>query len=298
MATESIAERLRKLPRILKKAGWKALGGGIPGAAAMILQVLLLMWLRTTINYIHRNGGTMGGAFAHLYEEGGIGRFYQGVGLALFQGPLSRFGDTAANEGTKELLSGLMGVSSVTFVASMVAGLWRVFLAPVDTLKTTMQVHGLKGLNIVMERVATEGPLMLYSGALGTWASTSIGYYPWFWVYNYLNAKLPKAESAFGQLCQSAFIGLCSSVFSDIISNSVRVVTTVKKTSLVDISYFDAAMHVIEEDGLAGLMVRGLSVKVISNGISSILFSILWKYFMKMWENRGKKPDSDLKKFP
>ena len=34
---------------------WSLLGGGIPGAAAMVLQVLLLMWLRTTINYMVRS---------------------------------------------------------------------------------------------------------------------------------------------------------------------------------------------------------------------------------------------------
>jgi len=297
MASDTLADNMRKLPRVLKKAGWKALGGGIPGAAAMILQVLLLMWLRTTINYIHRNGGTIGDAFSTLYAEGGIGRFYQGLGLALFQGPLSRFGDTAANEGTKELLAGVCGVGTITFAASMMAGLWRVFLAPVDTFKTTMQVHGMKGVSIVFDRIATDGPLTLYSGALGTWASTSIGYYPWFWVHNYLTAKLAKPDTAFGRLCQSAFIGLCSSVFSDVISNSMRVITTVKKTSLTDISYMDAMFFVIESDGISGLFLRGLTVKVISNGISSILFSILWKYFMKLWESRGKS-EEDKKKFP
>ena len=34
-----------------KKAGKSALGGGLPGAAAMGIQVLSLMWLRTTVNY-------------------------------------------------------------------------------------------------------------------------------------------------------------------------------------------------------------------------------------------------------
>ena len=34
-----------------------------------------------------------------LYAEGGVGRFYQGLTPALIQGPISRFGDTAANEG-------------------------------------------------------------------------------------------------------------------------------------------------------------------------------------------------------
>jgi hypothetical protein len=34
-----------------------------------------------------------------LYRDGGVRRFYRGVLPALLQGPLSRFGDTAANTG-------------------------------------------------------------------------------------------------------------------------------------------------------------------------------------------------------
>ena len=35
----------------LAKAGQSALGGGLPGAGAMAVQVLSLMWLRTTMNW-------------------------------------------------------------------------------------------------------------------------------------------------------------------------------------------------------------------------------------------------------
>ena len=35
----------------------QAIGGGVSGALAGVAQVLLLMWLRTTINYQYRNGG-------------------------------------------------------------------------------------------------------------------------------------------------------------------------------------------------------------------------------------------------
>ena len=39
-----------------------------------------------------------------MYAEGGVRRFYQGVGFAVVQAPLSRFGDTAANGGVFLLL--------------------------------------------------------------------------------------------------------------------------------------------------------------------------------------------------
>jgi hypothetical protein len=36
---------------IVSKALGKAFRGGIPGAVSALLQIVLLMWLRTTINY-------------------------------------------------------------------------------------------------------------------------------------------------------------------------------------------------------------------------------------------------------
>lgn len=57
---------------LLKKAAKASFRGGIPGAAAMILNVVLLMWLRTAINYQYRHGGSIGNAFRTLYEEGGV----------------------------------------------------------------------------------------------------------------------------------------------------------------------------------------------------------------------------------
>ncbi len=53
----------------------------------------------TTMNYQYRYGTNTTTALKTLYAQGGIPRFYRGLGPALIQGPLSRFGDTAANSG-------------------------------------------------------------------------------------------------------------------------------------------------------------------------------------------------------
>jgi hypothetical protein len=63
---------------------------------AMGVQVCSLMWLRTTMNYQYRYGTSTSQALKALYADGGVKRFYKGIGPALFQGPLSRFGDTAS----------------------------------------------------------------------------------------------------------------------------------------------------------------------------------------------------------
>lgn len=122
------------MSEIFKKAGKRALGGGIPGAVAMGTQVLTLMPLRSTMNYQYRYGNTSTGtAIRTLYADGGIRRFYRGVGPALIQGPLSRFGDTAANSGVLTLLDSFdstktLPVGVKTAAASGCAAAWRIFL--------------------------------------------------------------------------------------------------------------------------------------------------------------------------
>ena len=53
---EKPKKEVKPLSVVLKKAGKKALGGGVAGALAMVAQVALLMWMRTVMNYQHANG--------------------------------------------------------------------------------------------------------------------------------------------------------------------------------------------------------------------------------------------------
>jgi hypothetical protein len=128
---------------ILVKAAKRAGQGGLAGAAAMAINVCSLMWIRTAINYQYRYGTSTTEAFKKLYAEGGIPRFYRGVLPALIQGPLSRFGDTAANTGMLVALDAFevtqdLPVAMKTVAASLSAGAFRILLMPVDTFKTTM----------------------------------------------------------------------------------------------------------------------------------------------------------------
>jgi len=273
----------------LKNAGKKALGGGLPGLVAMVLQVFMLMWMRTLINYQYRHGGGLADAAEKLWSEGGIGRFYQGLGPALLQGPISRFGDTASNEGMKALLanSGL-SVGLITMAASFTAATWRIFITPIDTLKTMLQVEGPAGLQMLTKKIAENGMMSMYDGAVGTWVATFVGHYPWFATYNFLDKRVPKAEGRM-KLLRSAFIGFWSAMVSDIVSNGIRVVKTYVQTSATQVGYVEAVQTILASDGISGLLFRGLGIKLASNGLSSILFTVLWKIFMEMWQ--GKKTE-------
>merc|ERR1712216_1092404 len=124
-----------------------------------------------------------------------------------------------------------------------------------DTLKTTLQVQGSAGMAILSDRLAKEGLLTLWSGALGSSVGTLMGHYPWFVTYNFLQGKVPKMTGLAGQF-RSAIIGFCSSFTSDVVSNSVRVVKTAKQTATIDIGYVAMASQIVAEDGLWGLFFR------------------------------------------
>lgn len=169
----------------LKGALKRALGGGLSGAAAMVLQVLLLMPIRTIMNYQYRHGSSLSVATRTLYHDGGIRRYYQGISAALVQGPVARFGDTAANAGILALLSSngyLKGLPSPikTIFASACAAAFRMILTPIDTLKTTLQAQGAGGTELLRQRIRTDGIGSLWWGAFATAAATFVGHYPWF----------------------------------------------------------------------------------------------------------------------
>jgi hypothetical protein len=267
---------------VLNKAAASAMRGGTAGACAMGANVACLMWMRTTVNYQYRNGTSFPVALRTLYADGGIPRFYRGVAPALIQGPLSRFGDTAANTGMLTLLDSMdatkdMSVGIKTVAASTAAALFRIFLMPVDTVKTTMQVTG--KFSSVIDKVKIGGVPALYQGSIAAASATFVGHYPWFATYNFLGSKIPKQDSQLGELGRRALMGFCASAVSDTCSNSIRVVKVYKQSHPENLSYPQVVKSVIEESGIRGLMFRGLETKILANGMQGILFSILWKKF-------------------
>merc|ERR1719440_1870479 len=153
----------------------KAWRSGSAGFVAGTMQVLAFMWLRTTMNYQVKNGGTFLATLKKLWGEGGLARLYRGLlPWAIFQAPLSRFGDVAANEMVISVLGYLLpqvpvGVS--TFAASMTGAVWRIAITPIDTCKTILQTDGDKGMTILKEKIRQGGPLVLYQGWEGNYVA-------------------------------------------------------------------------------------------------------------------------------
>lgn len=287
---------------ITQKATKRALGGGKAGASAAVVQVCSLMWLRTSMNYQYRYGGDLGSSLKTLWEEGGIPRLYQGLPFALVQGPMTRFGDTAANVGILALLESSPTTQALplplkTACGSAAAGLWRIVLMPIDTSKTAMQVEGADGLKKLWNDVLTvsKNPGPLYKGSLASAAATAAGHFPWFLTYNFLNEQIPEISSSDDlllSLARAALLGLGASCVSDICSNSLRVIKTTKQTAQLgqkegeaeaeDLSYPEIVSMILEKDGIVGLLGRGLQTRLLTNAIQGAIFSVLWKYFQQV----------------
>ncbi|EPR57931.1 putative MC family transporter [Toxoplasma gondii GT1] len=260
----------------------QAFRGGIAGASAQVVNVLAFMWLRTTMNYQYRYGGTTFGSIKKLYGEGGVRRFYCGLLPALMQSPLSRFGDTAANVGVLAALDANprtqdLPIGIKTALASCGAAGWRFFLMPIDAWKTTKQVEGGGGLKVLINKVRTHGVSKLYHGSLAAMGATWVGHYPWFFTHNYLSETVPQFEFAYGKHVRYALIGFASSVVSDTCSNSIRVVKTTKQTSVVPLTYLQTLREVLSKDGFTGLFFRGLGTRILTNGLQGMVFSVGWK---------------------
>lgn len=261
---------------------YRSLESGLSGSIAMGAQVTSLMWLRTTVNYQYRNGGSSLGALRNLYREGGILRFYRGYPVAMLQAPLARFGDVACYSIVKNTEQGQkLPLSVQTGIASLGTSIWRLVIMPIDSLKTSLQVHGKPGLDILREKVNQVGYRALYHGYLATASASMLGYYPWFYSYGLLDSKLPQGDSTLSNLSRSAVMGFSASAVSDSVSNSARVLKTYRQTSPSNVSYLESIKAIIRIGGVGELLTRGLKTKIISNGIQGATFSIVWKYLEK-----------------
>jgi len=275
----------------------KSAKSGLAGASAMAVQVSSLMWMRTTMNYQFKNGGAFLPTIRKLYQEGGVVRFYRGIVPALIIGPMSRFGDTAANmlattffKENAELKK--MPIFVQTSMGSVIAGLWRLSTLPVDAWKTSKQVYGPDGLKMLLGKFKANGISAFYQGGVASALATMVGHYPWFVTNNYLEHYLPKYsyKTDFGlAILRSAGIGFACTVVSDCISNSIRVVKTFKQTAAEQLTYKQVISQIVEKDGVSGLLLRGLQTKLLTNVIQGVAFSVAWKYIQHKLDDKERR---------
>lgn len=299
-------EALQK-KEMIKSIKTQVIRGGFSGAVGGALQVITLMWLRTLTTYQYRYGCDFQTAFIQLYQEGGIARFYRGWQYALIQGPLVRFGSAAANE-LATLLFTIYNFQFnfqvtqllITLLGGLLVTLWRALLMPIDTCKTVSQVEGAVGLTKLLHRVFSNGEFsLLFQGTSATLLATFTGHYPWFLVHNYLEATIAKPALFKHMLLRNAWIGFVATAVSDTVTNGLRVIKTVKQAVSaegLDLSYAQVIARVWAEGGMSAILGRGLLSRILSNGLQSVIFTVVWKLLVKHLSDRDqahKKREDD-----
>lgn len=208
---------------------------------------------------------------------------------ALLQGPLCRFGDTAANEGVLVLLAAYgLPLWLKTAVGTLAACTWRAALTPLDTLKLVLEVDGFTvGLVLLRRRVALHGVSSFFAGAVGVGITAAVSHWPWFTVNNVLRRRLAPAASRTGELWRSALIGFVATLCSDVAANPMRVLKATVQTAEQPLSYSAAAAAVAAKDGHLALLTRGLVAKICANALQGVVFSVLWTQLMEAYAAKG-----------
>jgi hypothetical protein len=99
-----------------------------------------------------------------------------------------------------------------------------------------------------------------------------------FLTFNFLQARIPQQTDGKKKLLRNALIGVCASAVSDTVSNSLRVIKTVKQTNPdASLNYVGVVKNILAKDGLKGLFGRGLKTRLITNICQSMVFSVAWK---------------------
>ena len=65
-------------------------------------------------------------------------------------------------------------------------------------------------------------------------------------------------------------------------TSQVRVVKTARQAATEDISYYQTVAMIVEADGVGGLFFRGLTTKLLSNGLQARLRAARWRYTLHL----------------
>jgi len=249
-------------------------------AAAAVAQAStapVFSWMVTIMAYQHRHGGGMIQVGRKLYCDGGIRRFYRGMGISLVQVPLLRLGQVASTDVAFENLAPLgLPDAAAAAAASVGAAGCRGVLAPLANLSAVQQVHGKEGLRFFKEKVRGR-PSALWSGAGGSMATSVLGHYTWCISHRKLQERLPEPPGAHGRDLRNAAVGFLSTSISDLSTNFLRVLTTFQQTEREQIGYLTCARRLVAEQGLLGLFGRGLSTRLLASGSQGAVFNVVWK---------------------
>ena len=249
------------------------------GVGSGVANVTTFLWLRTITNHQYKYGNSMIDTAKLLYKQGKFIRFYRGYLPAITVASICKTGDLNAYYLVNQYnLSNFQKNSIISFSSCLT----RLMIVPIDTLDMFLQVEGKQGFNLLKNKVKNEGIKVLYHGS-SMWLTTNfIGTYVWFGVYNYLDLKFKtkitnENENTLKTDLKNGIIGIGSSLACDITTNPLRMLKTYKQSNKNTITYLSSLKNIINETGIVSLFYRGLGTRIITHGLQSSLFVIVWK---------------------
>lgn len=127
-----------------------------------------------------------------------------------------------------------------------------------------------------------------YTGSFGIALGSIVAFYPFFLMHNFLQKSLPIGPRIPAH-ARNAVIGLCSSFAAVVSSNPIKVLKTIVQTSDVSLGYSGALNTVLADGGwLHGLILRGLATRLVADGLSAIVFTVLWRGLLARWKSQRK----------
>jgi hypothetical protein len=237
---------------------------------AMFIQISGLMWLRTATNYQYRYGLPIKDTFKNIYKDGGVLRFYHGYVPCLIMGSLCRFGDIYSLGLVNNKLKD-QSLLTRTITTSSLSTFIRLNLIPLDNLDNMLQVEGKRAFTKLKYKINNYGLGILYYGGGISVVYNLIGNFSWFGTYNILNTNS-------NNIYYNGFVGLSCSLASDLSTNPLRILKLNKQTVTYNVGYTSIFKNIYQTHGLIEFWSRGLGIRIISHGIQSSLFVVLWKY--------------------
>lgn len=60
-------------------------------------------------------------------------------------------------------------------------------------------------------------------------------------------------------------------------------------------SYAEVLNYILGTGGVRGLLFRGLSARILTNGLQSMIFTVFWRYFAEGKANHGKAQEAPVR---
>jgi hypothetical protein len=154
---------------------------------------------------------------------------------------------------------------------------------PIDTFDVFLQVEGKKGITKLYNKTKVHGIKVLYYGASPWILNNFISTFAWFGVHNYLDTKYKNNFNENFNI-KNGIIGLSASITSDILTNPLRILKIYKQSNEQNIGYKTTINNIIKEKSFNELMLRGLKTRILTHGIQSIFFIVIWKNLEKTFQ--------------